>query len=526
MIWHIFRKDWTLLRRLAIGIAIAQLVFSGILWKFGESIQNGRPSLWFSLVSFFILLARGFLIVEAGQKDPLPGVRQDWLVRPIRRIELLAAKLLFTILAIQGPVFVGDLLESLAYGFPLGASLQSAFGRSVLLFAAFCLPVLALSAVTTNLLQVLLSGVVGFVILSLTKGADLDPRVQRLVDTGVGWMVIVGFLVILAILAAIILMIQFQKRRTVISRVAALAGGLLTVASISLPWLPSAFALQSRFSPVPGAASQARIEFDPSTVSYIGARSLGSGRGGIRLRLPLAISIPLNTVLVTDHVSISLIDSSGTVRAKSESERYTTWDKPQVARQDDGTLISTNNWPRAWHSLDNAVQVNTVDYLQLKDQKIHLTIDYSFTLFGLTEAHGIPALNGNERLSGIGSCHSGVDPFLANSIMVDCVNAGRIPTCLSWFLEHTPSGRRSDEIYQCNVQDYSPFYAEFLPDSLSRLRIANGLQFRNPIAHQLFYVVEDDIPKSQVVIRSYQPLEHFTRRIVTPEKPLNEWLMN
>jgi len=97
MIWHIFRKDWKLEWRLAAGVALVQTILSGILWKQG-------PGMVANLLGLAALPARVFLIVETVHNDPIPGVRQDWLVRPIRRSELLAAKILLTVLVVQVPL--------------------------------------------------------------------------------------------------------------------------------------------------------------------------------------------------------------------------------------------------------------------------------------------------------------------------------------------------------------------------------------------------------------------------------------
>jgi hypothetical protein len=39
----------------------------------------------------------------------VPGVSQDWLVRPIRRGDLLRAKLIFVVLVVEGPALLADL---------------------------------------------------------------------------------------------------------------------------------------------------------------------------------------------------------------------------------------------------------------------------------------------------------------------------------------------------------------------------------------------------------------------------------
>ena len=54
-------------------------------------------------------LASSFLIVAIVQQDAIPGVRQDWLVRPIRRRDLFLAKMLGVLLMALLPIFAADL---------------------------------------------------------------------------------------------------------------------------------------------------------------------------------------------------------------------------------------------------------------------------------------------------------------------------------------------------------------------------------------------------------------------------------
>jgi hypothetical protein len=60
-----------------------------------------------------------FLITAAVHLDAVPGVRQDWLIRPIRRRDLMLAKLLFAALAVQAPILVANTAAFLISGFSL-----------------------------------------------------------------------------------------------------------------------------------------------------------------------------------------------------------------------------------------------------------------------------------------------------------------------------------------------------------------------------------------------------------------------
>ena len=123
MVLHIFKKDLRLMWRMALGVALIHLTVPVVGTKVAH-FNNTGPLI--SLPQLFVMVGyfgTAFLIAATVQQDAIPGVRQDWLARPIKRTDLLLSKLLFTLIVVQGPILLGDLGEGLALGFPLGASL-------------------------------------------------------------------------------------------------------------------------------------------------------------------------------------------------------------------------------------------------------------------------------------------------------------------------------------------------------------------------------------------------------------------
>jgi hypothetical protein len=101
-------------------------------------------------------------------------------------------------------------------------------------------------------------------------------------------------------------------------------------------------------------------------------------------------------------------------------------------------------------------------YAQMNDQPVRLEIDYSLTLFSLAASHALPALNGDQRMAHVGWCATKLN------------NDGRTQVTL-----------------RCLQAQYP----------------VDGSQ----------------LAESQVVLRTYQPLDHFTRRLVIPEIRLKDW---
>src|SRR4051812_16371903 len=155
MMWQIFRKDCRQLWRFAGIVAAAQAANAGLRLVLGAFNQPRGLVTFAELFSAATVLGMGALIVAVVQEDALPGVTQDWLVRPIRRGDLLGAKLLFVIAVVQGPALLADVAHGIAAGLAVRDSLAASLARSTLMLLAFDVPAVALATVTSTLVQVM-----------------------------------------------------------------------------------------------------------------------------------------------------------------------------------------------------------------------------------------------------------------------------------------------------------------------------------------------------------------------------------
>jgi hypothetical protein len=132
----------------------------------------------------------------------------------------------------------------------------------------------------------------------------------------------------------------------------------------------------------------------------------------------------------------------------------------------------------------------------------------------------MPAVDGEQTNEELGRCQTRVNRS-GTEVMLRCLKAGATPPCSVFFLENPASGRRNPKIISCDAE-YAPFFMQVTPDALSRL--AENLPFRDPA--ELWHAPVDgsQLRESRVVMRLYQPLEHFTRRVVIPDVRLHDWL--
>src|SRR5437016_5747331 len=149
MVRHILRKDVVLLWPFVAAFAILYGLTAIARFTAGRFL-NGFPG---TPLSFLVLLLSASLITLAVQQDPIPGVRQDWLVRPIRRRDVFLAKLLFAVLFVQGPIFVIDFLQGIANGFPAGQTAAAAIACAAWILLTVTLPVLAFAALAATMTE-------------------------------------------------------------------------------------------------------------------------------------------------------------------------------------------------------------------------------------------------------------------------------------------------------------------------------------------------------------------------------------
>ena len=126
--------------------------------------------------------------VAVVQQDAVPGVDQDWLIRPLKRTDLLLAKVLFVVLSVSVPMLLLNLVHASAAGFPLKGALVLAVYKELYVIVCLLIPVMALAAATAGMTELgVLAGTLiavfatAFSLYGSLVGADSCPTC----DTGV-----------------------------------------------------------------------------------------------------------------------------------------------------------------------------------------------------------------------------------------------------------------------------------------------------------------------------------------------------
>lgn len=520
MIWHIFKKDLKLLWPLVLIVAAAEAL-SDTLWvELGFFLEPRSLRTIAVLLSLGLVIGITALIVSAVHQDTLPGDRQDWLVRPIRRRDLIFAKILFVLLTVHGPYLLIDLAQSMSMGFSFWASLSAALARGVHLLWVISVPVLAIAAITSTLVEV--TGALMVIVLALIAFTTVIqvsiPAFAEHTFSGMSSHLLMlqlwsagGLVAALAVIP-----LQYFRRRTMTARVIAL-GALLILALLSaaIPW-SSAFAFEQWLSPDPGAARPVAISFDPSLGRVAPRPDMPYRKDAVWLPLRLSGLQP-NSIVLNVRTIVRIIGQDGAIV-------YSGWSVGDNV-QNGSSVSSMEAFPPKPSSGDaignhQFIILPHKVYESARSQPVRLELDYSFSLSRLEGSGTIPALNGGGQISGLGKCMTKLDDD-GDEVMVACARTTQLPTaCATAVLENAVNGKQNPLSSNCST-DWLPDDTHYYPNALNYAFF--DLAFRDPQGLAKYPVDGAQLAQARVSIKAYKTIAYFTRHLVIPQIRLGDW---
>lgn len=475
MIGHILRKDLKILWRLVIIVALANA--TGRLLPFFTVTLAGGHLTGSGLFNVLGVVSTAILIGLVVQQDALPGPTPDWLVRPISRRDLLLSKLLFIVLMVQLPIFLFEIAAGLMDGVPAGPCLAAAASSGIWMLLALDLPMIAIAAVTRNIVACTAIAVAALLLFGLITG-ELPGATA---DSGIEWIASTAGLIweFGAVLA--ILVLQYRGRKTIRSRWALGAAMIVLLLLQHMPW-NTAFAIQERFS-----------------TKTAGAIQLAFGRAG-RSPAPqyLRTVPPVSTELVTIPIEVRGMESGDLLMTDRVELRLTGPSGGTI----EATPVSTNgNDERQPTYLQFTVLSDT--YRRIKSQPLKLTADYWLTNMKPLRNEMVPVPGTHAWLPDVGFCATRI---LGNGVII----ANCHPVVPTHCIIFANNGSQQD---RC-APDYSPYST----DGVSRdNRIGAMTGVSGPVSRQ-------QLIDGKFEVRAYQPTAHFTRRLEIPAIRLGDWV--
>jgi hypothetical protein len=463
------------------------------------------------------------LTASEVHQDPLPDTSEDFLVRPIRRGDLLLAKLLFIAVIVLGPVFAADVLESVLSGFDLWISFSAGFADALSKFLLLALPAMALASVSRNLTELLAGTLllvvpcaVLLIVISGTRGTIPD-----LSASGLEWIRPVSIALLFLIVGTFVLPTQYARRTTFAARGMIAVGGLLAAMLWTfIPWSPS-FAAQQMVGGHGGDDSSFHIAYAPEigrvhqTEGLLPVAGLpGQPANLVPLFLPLRIEgVSPDAMLLMDRAVFRIKNTDGrilyegTMRTFLRSTPRVRGSSP-VDKADKAPSFSTHE--------QLLIPASLLPRLQSLDAAVE--IDYSFTFMGPQAAQKLPALGGDVAAGGR-RCLTRADDE-GDDLNVACLSPVKAPPCATVYLEHDATGTRNPSLTECLI-DYSPYPLTIAPRVMKRLSIS--IPFYDP-ARSISYPVNASMLKdSHVVIVPYEAVGHSSRHLVIPSVRIGDW---
>jgi hypothetical protein len=122
-------------------------------------------------------------------------------------------------------------------------------------------------------------------------------------------------------------------------------------------------------------------------------------------------------------------------------------------------------------------------------------------------------------MPGFGWCQTKMNEA-ETAVELRCMQPGKGPTCATLFLENNTTGQRNPARSSCHG-DYSPYSGWYTGDNMAHF--GANIPFRDSSGLAKFPVDGPQLPQSRVVIRVYEPEDHFTRALTIPEIKLKDW---
>ena len=508
MIWNIFKKDFAQLWPLALIVALMHLANAAI-WFFLEPFGEPRGLITIAQVfSYLALLGSLVLIVLLVHQEVLPGVSQDWVIRPIRRRDLLLAKLLFLLAIVQSPMLLADVAHAIAAGFPFSTALAAALSRNAFILLSLSLPVFAIAAVTKTLVHVAAALISIWLFVVLGIGLGILARgggAPIFAANGIQWMTPAWWSLLACSTALLVIPVQYFRRSTHAARGMVAAAVLLAPLLSLAPWA-EAFSVQQHLSPHPALSTPVTIAFDPAL-----GRSAAepNSRSRTVIFLPIRVTgLPPDSFLMNDRAEVRILSRDGVALYRGRTIAALGYHDDFPARTTAVGAVVTyqrielpENIPA--RVLTNPVRVELVD---------------SLTLFHLEAEDSIPALNADANSSAFGRCRTKFDDE-ADDIELGCEKPGAAPACTSTTLENPAQAVRGPETFACDP-DYAPHPVHIVPDGVSQFGSHISLRdLREPKDMEK----PPQLDGVRVILRSFQPAAHFTRRLVLPAIRLQDW---
>jgi len=447
----VLKKD---VRSLLPLVALTALLFLGDAFI----LRLDLLPLWSIWGTVVLLVAFIVLIISVFQLDSPASLTEDWLCRPVRKRELLGAKIALVLSTVYLPHAVGTLIADVSLGFPLSEVLLDAVLLPDELFLILMPVMMFVAIITRTFVQafgVWFAIFIGVFVVPtpfVRARGPLDLGIDELLTSGMIWVAMAPARLASLLLVVLAFWLVYWRRRLTLAR------GLLVVtvcvivfsfvAPMSLvPW-KSTFALQAATGPAPPADS-ARIFLRSIRACFPAAmRSAQStdmafvgAKGGVRLWGDEGLEdAGPNSVAFVTAIEARGLPLDWRVKLNYAQANYSAGGSPLESLRP-AIYVTDHN---GGGTLAHAWMLPESTLRRLQGVRPQLELEYSLTLLEPRE-HRLPTDGKRHTLPGIGWCSAKVDEP-GNRIEVNCFSAITHPAQISAQLNEIAASRVFDNV--------------------------------------------------------------------------------
>jgi hypothetical protein len=421
---HILKKDLKLHWPYVAAVLALKVV---AVWMILEIGFAWRPQLILlrALTELAVSVVTAFVIIVVVQSDPVVSNHDDWLIRPIRRIDLALEKICFAALVTILPAFVFDLVVGVVHGLNVSTAIGAAAYLAIFRFIDIGLPALAIGAITASWAQaagIAFTTFLTWVAVSImTRGemADLDS-----------WPVQLMILIIFVVAGALILGLQYGRRSTATSRGIFVVATLCAMAVIFIPgivgYLIQPVMVNSKVATI-GPISPIRLTFDdqPKVKAY----GMSPQLTGTAIYVPLKVSVDPNRIVTIDRIVVNIASLDGKPLYRG-----------MVSIMPGHRLHRTNNL--LGNTFDGASNDRMSNYqaVDLPDEVIEkfrntpgrLSLTYLLTSYAPTATVKATLPFGTpQKIAGLGVCATRLNPGDDKVVDLNCFPTTDSPKCIA-----------------------------------------------------------------------------------------------
>jgi len=306
----------------------------------GFEVRSVWSVLW--LIVVLSPIACWSLVIAIVHEDRVIGDRQYWLTRPFTWRDLVAAKLLLIVCAINFPLLLLQAADLTRSGLSLLTDFPDLLWRQLFFTALMIFPPAALGTVTRNLAQVVavvMGGLALLIVLIYIAAAFAAGYSSAPIF---GWMIQCEVAIVAILGCVAVLMVQYARRGAWLGRIICALTLVAIVVVLSAYDNDRAFAIQSWLSGRPVAPGSLQISFDA---------------GGGQPAPPSAVRLTEQSVLIEIPIRISDLPEGAYLHIDRGELRFA------------GKLLAPEApWPSIVAGKRLAVRFTTQDYAIYKDR--------------------------------------------------------------------------------------------------------------------------------------------------------------